>query len=129
MTEDTKKQSKNTAGLKPWKPGESGNPGGRPSKGNAIAEIIRKIGDEKSDIQSKRKRIEAVIYKAWEQAERGDDKARQFLVDRGWGKLPMEFSGDLSLLTPKELDERRKERARALSAEIGAAILEESDEE
>jgi len=32
--------------VKKWKPGESGNPNGRPRKGSAMREILEKIGEE-----------------------------------------------------------------------------------
>ena len=48
----TEKQIENTK-EKPWlwKPGESGNPHGRPPKGHSITETIRAMMDEKPEIK------------------------------------------------------------------------------
>jgi len=62
----------------PFKPGESGNPGGRPKKGTAFAERIREaITDDEWN---------AIIAKAKDQALDGDRNARDFLLDRTEGK-------------------------------------------
>ena len=78
---DTAKQknnSKRKAPPKAWKPGQSGNPKGRPKKGFTIADRIRGIvsDDDWRDI------IEVTII----QAKSGDKDARAFLVDRTDGK-------------------------------------------
>jgi hypothetical protein len=41
----SKSRPKAAANLKPWKPGASGNPKGRPKKGESWAELIRTISD------------------------------------------------------------------------------------
>jgi hypothetical protein len=41
--------NKGAANLRPWKPGESGNPGGRPKKLEALAASIREFDDELRD--------------------------------------------------------------------------------
>ena len=88
---DTEKHKKNS-GLKPWKPGESGNPAGRPPAGDLLAEMVRQIGEE-ADPKIKRTKKEEVVRKAWEQAARGDAKARDFLAERGWGKVAQAVTG------------------------------------
>jgi len=40
---------RNTSGLKPFKPGQSGNPGGRP-KGTGISAYLRKLGRQKTTV-------------------------------------------------------------------------------
>lgn len=75
-----KKNSKRKAPPKAWKPGESGNPNGRPKKGLAVAEMINaKVTD---------KDWEAILAKAVEQAKAGDKGARDFLANRKDG-LPV----------------------------------------
>ena len=61
-----------------FKPGQSGNPKGRPKKGFAISERIRaKVSDKDWD---------EIIEKATAQAKDGDKFARDFLIDRTDGK-------------------------------------------
>ena len=61
----------------PWKPGESGNPGGRPKKDKA-AEIARKILENN----------EEQVYRALAaKLFGGDAYAFSVIADRGYGKL------------------------------------------
>ena len=41
MTSTTEKQRRNTENLRPWKPGESGNPKGRPPKSESLTSLLR----------------------------------------------------------------------------------------
>ena len=41
MTSTTEKQRRNTGNLRPWKPGESGNPKGRPPKSESLTSLLR----------------------------------------------------------------------------------------
>ena len=66
-----------------FKPGESGNKKGRPKKGEAFTDIIRKIGETKKNNKTRKERI---IEKAYSMAEEGDIRAIQFLVERLDGK-------------------------------------------
>jgi hypothetical protein len=66
-----------------WKKGETGNPNGRPKKLPALDLIMANVlGAEKDGITAG----EAIIMKLREQALKGDIKAAQILLDRGWGK-------------------------------------------
>jgi hypothetical protein len=96
------------------KPGEVRNPKGRPPSGDSLAEMVRMIGDEFQDRKTKKSRMELVIRKAWEQAERGDDKARQFLADRGWGKVPQSV----------ELDWREKAKEKGIDPDKLLAVAQ-----
>ena len=80
------KQAKNKVGHR-WAKGESGNPKGRPRKGLAVAEVIREQAEaiRKGDPDAKN-RMDAVVAKAWEQAEAGDPVARKWLFDRMEGQ-------------------------------------------
>lgn len=77
---DSAKQRKNS-GLKPWKPGQSGNPKGRPPKGLAIADILRAQAEE-IDPETKKTRLQTMLEVAWAQAQGGDKDARKFVADR-----------------------------------------------
>jgi hypothetical protein len=70
-----------------FKPGQSGNPKGRPPVGKSLAETVRRIADEK-DPRSGKSNIEAVILKMFEKAKAGSVAHAAFLTDRGWGKPP-----------------------------------------
>ena len=66
-----------------WKKGETGNPNGRPKKLPALDLIMANVmGQEKDGITA----AEAIIMKLREMATKGDIKAAQLLLDRGYGK-------------------------------------------
>lgn len=88
-----KSTKRNTAHLKPaWKPGQSGNPKGRPKKVFCIPDLIRAKGKE-IDPESKMTYYDLMVKKAWEQATAGDKDARNWLTERTEGKptQPIEF--------------------------------------
>ena len=63
--------------LKPWKPGQSGNPGGRP-KNDVASEIAKAIFSQNPEM----------IYRAFLKAlEKGNVYAFQVLADRAYGKV------------------------------------------
>lgn len=69
--------------LTPFKKGQSGNPNGRPKKLPALDIIMANVmGQEKDGITA----AEAIIMKLREMATKGDIKAAQLLLDRGYGK-------------------------------------------
>jgi len=84
-----------------WKPGQSGNPHGRPK--NALSEEIRAALEKVRSVEvdgRKRKMTEnqVLIRILLTKAREGDQKAIQMLWDRGYGK-PTEdvhMSGELS---------------------------------
>ena len=66
-----------------FKKGQSGNPNGRPKKLPALDLIMANVmGQEKDGITA----AEAIIMKLREMATKGDIKAAQLLLDRGYGK-------------------------------------------
>ena len=63
--------------LKPWKPGHSGNPDGRPKR-DLESEVARAVFEENAD----------AIYRAMLKALlKGDPKMFAVLADRAYGKL------------------------------------------
>jgi len=82
------KQTKNKGGNPAWKKGVSGNPNGRPPGGTSIAEKFRKVLAEKSILNAKITREDMIIHQAVLDAEKGDDKAREFVMNRAHGKVP-----------------------------------------
>ena len=72
--------------LRPFKPGQSGNPSGRPKGAAGFAERIRQATKEGQDLM------------AWALAIAGNPKAKdrmaaiKWLGDRGWGTAPQEIT-------------------------------------
>lgn len=80
-------REKSNANLKPFKPGESGNPKGRPKKEDSLADQIREyLGQQDLTVQEKRTYQDSIIRKATLQAVGGDHNARCWLADRAYGK-------------------------------------------
>lgn len=73
----------------PFKRGSSGNPKGRPKKGDSLAEAIRAGFDKK--------RRDAAVLAIAQKAEKGDILAFDTLAKRGW---PEEQRPDISLNFP-----------------------------
>ena len=84
-----------------WKPGQSGNPNGRPPTVKSIPDILRTIGDGPASpdiIKVTKARFpnidektlnarQAMLYTAYHQAEHGDKDAREFIATRTEGKI------------------------------------------
>jgi len=68
-----------------WKPGQSGNPKGRPKKVKFIPEILEKIAQEEGTSDGMTK-IEVVLRKVFQYALEGKSWAVQFIADRTEGK-------------------------------------------
>jgi len=66
----------NVQNLKPWKPGQSGNPGGRPKR-DLAAEIARAIFEQDS---------EAITRKFAAELRKGNARVFSALADRAYGK-------------------------------------------
>jgi hypothetical protein len=83
MSEEPKKQKRNTSGLIPFKKGHKGGPG-RPKMPD-LKEILTKVlGAENEEGKSEAEQILEALKK---QAKAGNVKASQLLLDRGWGKV------------------------------------------
>ena len=66
-----------------WKKGETGNPNGRPRKLPELTKLMADIlGDEKNGLTTAERILKAIEAKAL----KGDIKAAEMLLDRGYGK-------------------------------------------
>lgn len=75
-----------------WKPGNSGNPGGRPRSRTTWAAILARIGREKNASGEPRKlRVARVL---WRMAEAMDLDAIRLLMERMDGKPPQPIAND-----------------------------------
>ena len=70
---------------KGFKPGQSGNPKGRPKGIQQIPDILRAIGDEEGTQDGKSK-LDVIMYKVFQFALEGKPWAVQFIADRTEGK-------------------------------------------
>ena len=87
---DGQKHRGNTDGLRPpWKPGESGNPGGRP-KGTSITARLREIV-EKDDGEA----AKAIAEAAMKAAKGGDFRFFKELCDRLDGPIKQQIEASI----------------------------------
>lgn len=68
-----------------WKKGESGNPHGRPKKGNTLTEVLLELAELKREGDDK-PRKEMLAAKLWDIAIEGDTVAIKYIYDRIDGK-------------------------------------------
>ncbi len=87
-----------TANLKPWKPGQSGNPGGRPKR-DAITAALRDQLQSKMPGRDERTVAEAIAFVLVKRALRGDVRAIREIMDRTEGKplLAVKMEGVVTL--------------------------------
>lgn len=79
--------------LRPFQPGESGNPGGRPKGSVSLVSALKRHLRENPDD------VKAVVQSTIDAAKAGDHQARQLVFDRIDGKVP--FS--IAALTTEQL--------------------------
>lgn len=70
-----------------FKKGQSGNPGGNVKGVPHIATMIKRLGMEVAEGTKDKTYLEMVIRNAWIAAMEGDDKSREFLFNRAFGKV------------------------------------------
>jgi hypothetical protein len=91
MSEDTQVQSakeRQIAGLRPFKKGESGNPGGRP-KGRGLTSYLREFAEADNDAAKK-----DIALKILDKAKAGDPKFVEMVWERLDGKVPDKVEND-----------------------------------
>lgn len=93
------KKANNPDNLKPFAPGESGNPKGRPRKLPEIDEMLCNVFD--------RNAITSILTALKKKAASGDVRACELIFDRCYGKLKQsnEINIEFDNLTEKQLDE------------------------
>lgn len=69
--------------LTPFKPGQSGNPHGRPKKLPKIDDLLQDILGSQEDKDSE---AHAILLSLVQQAKKGNVKAAEILLDRAYGK-------------------------------------------
>ena len=100
--------------LIPYKPGETGNPNGRPPVLPELKELLTKIlSEEITDTSSKKKVIalDAVLLTLRNKALKGDMRAIQEVLDRFYGKPNQGIDVKLDGPTDSELLKQAKQRA------------------
>lgn len=74
--------------LKPFKPGQSGNPKGRPKKIPAIDVLLAEVLGEEKEGKSA---AQAILIALRAKATKGDVRAAEVLLDRAYGKAKQEI--------------------------------------
>ena len=77
-----------------WKPGQSGNPNGRPPVPESWAGILREVG-KRIDPKDRKAFRTAVAEKLWEQAKKGNIQAIKVLFNRmdGYPRQSLDVEG------------------------------------
>lgn len=86
---------------KSFKPGQSGNPKGRPKKLPQLDKLLADVlGEETKGVTAG----EAILKALRAKASRGDVKAAELLLDRAYGKVKQEIDQNLNVLKPIVID-------------------------
>ena len=88
----------------PFKQGQSGNPRGRPKKGETLTDLLREKIETTKTTREKLTRKEKIIEKLIALAEAGDLLALRYLFDRLDGRPKESFE-----LTNSAVDQKLKE--------------------
>lgn len=132
--------------LKPFPKGQSGNPGGKPKKDLAIKAFrettydqfianLQKYGSlSREQMAEELRRPDATMFELMfgnivASAAKGDDRARQLLIDRLWGKVKenIDFNVRLKTMSDQELLDLGKQAIKVLEGE--AKVLPEKKDE
>lgn len=84
--------------LKPFKPGQSGNPNGRPKK---LPQIDKLIANILGETESGGSEAELILMALVKRAKKGDTRAAEIILERAYGKAkqPIEHSGEIKGFT------------------------------
>lgn len=74
-----------------WKPGQTGNKSGRPPRFKVLAEYVRSIGEEIAEKKTGLTRLEKMLRRLYDDGTNGKVEAARLLLERGWGKPPVEI--------------------------------------
>ena len=74
----------------PFTKGTSGNPNGRPRKGQSLADLIRKFGDQR-DPKTGKRRKDLLALMLWDKSLEGDLRAAEYVADRLLGRPAQEI--------------------------------------
>jgi hypothetical protein len=94
---------------KKLKPGQSGNPNGRPHKLPEIDKLM-------ADLLGQGDRAEKLLKAIYEKAQRGDTRAAEILLNRGYGKPKesIEHSGEINVKKNIDLSNLSDDELRTL---------------
>jgi hypothetical protein len=89
-----------------FKPGQSGNPNGRPKKLPKLDELLADVlGEDKDGIEA----AKAILMALRAKAAKGDVRAAEVLLDRAYGKskqtVDLNHSGGVKIIFEKAADE------------------------
>jgi hypothetical protein len=101
--------ARNTSGLRPWRPGQSGNPRGRPRGTRAVLDVISPATRD------------AILCSLADRALKGDVAAAKVLLDRTDPVLRRQEIGGIEG-KPLEI-----QKAEAVAAELPTEVLRELD--
>jgi hypothetical protein len=77
-----------TDNLKPFKPGQCGNPKGRPKKLPEIDKLLAEVLGEDEEHNEAKAILKALVARA----KKGDTRAAEILLDRAYGKAKQHIS-------------------------------------
>ncbi len=103
---------KRTDNLKPFKPGQCGNPNGRP-KGSGVTDRLKKLLDEEVTLKGKQTTMaEALAQVVLNKALKGDHKFVKELLDRVEGKVTdkLEVEGNMKIIQQRFTVAKKPER-------------------
>jgi hypothetical protein len=86
-------------GAKPFKKGQSGNPKGRPKLPDLSEAIAKVLAEEKDG----RTALDAILAALRAKATKGDVRAAQELLDRGFGKSKQQIEHDGNITIVREI--------------------------
>lgn len=88
-----------------FKPGQSGNPKGRPKKLPAIDDLLAEVLGEENGNSTAKVILESMV----KQAKKGDVRAAELLLERAYGKAkqPIEHSGEIKGFSIKAASDKR----------------------
>jgi hypothetical protein len=96
--------------LRPWKPGQSGNPGGRPKRKPLTDKLLEVLEDPKE--------LEALVRVWLKSAQKGSVMHLREILDRVEGRVALPV--DVSANVTHELTDEEKARAREVLARMTA---------